>query len=92
MGTTFLSCFFFLIVKSFPSNPPNLSFNTIIQSSFPFDEDDLEMKFISISNWRTLDGSRHGNDPCNQVYYLVPMLDRADVPFFILGWGGEVSY
>lgn len=48
------------------------------------------MKFISICNWRTLDGSRHGNDPCNKVYYLVPMLDREDVPFFVTGWGGKV--
>ena len=58
---------------------------------FPFDTDDLEMKFISICNWRTLDGSRHGNDPCNKVYKLCPMENSPGVDFFFLGWGGKVS-
>jgi len=66
-------------------------YNPMSLKDFPFDEDDLEMKFISICNWRTLDGSRHGNDPCNQVYVLKPMLDRENVPFFFLGWGGKIN-
>jgi len=57
---------------------------------FPFDHDELEMKFISICNWRTLDGSRYGNDPVKQIYKLEPMLDLKDVDFFFLGWGGKV--
>jgi len=67
-------------------NPMNLK-------DFPFDKDDLELKFISICNWRTLDESRHGNDPCSQVYTLTPMLKKkhTNVPFFLLGWGGKVN-
>ena len=66
-------------------------FNPMSLKDFPFDNDDLEMKFISICNWRTLDGSRQGNDPVKQVYFLKPILDRSDVPFFLLGWGGKVN-
>jgi len=58
---------------------------------FPFDSADLGLKFISINNWRTLDGSRQGNDPVHQIYILRPMLDREDVDFFLLGWGGKVQ-
>mmetsp|Transcript_9062 Transcript_9062/g.25537 ORF Transcript_9062/g.25537 Transcript_9062/m.25537 type:complete len:760 (+) Transcript_9062:112-2391(+) len=65
-------------------NPMNLR-------DFPFDNDELEMKFITICNWRTLDGSRFGNDPVKRVYTLEPMLNRKDVPFFFFGWGGKVS-
>ena len=63
-------------------------YNPMDLEDFPFDSDELEMKFISISNWRTLDGTRYGNDPCNRIYTLHPMLRRKDVPFLILGWGG----
>ncbi|EJK62710.1 hypothetical protein THAOC_16664 [Thalassiosira oceanica] len=66
-------------------------FNPMSLKDFPFDNDDLELKFISICNWRTLDLSRHGNDPVKQVYILKPILDRSDVPFFLLGWGGKVN-
>lgn len=65
-------------------------YNPMDLIGFPFDTDDLEMKFISICNWRTLDGSRHGNDPCRKTYKLVPMLNRPGVDFFTLGWGGKV--
>jgi len=58
---------------------------------FPFDSADLGLKFISINNWRTLDGSRQGNDPVQQIYILRPMLDRDDVDFFLLGWGGKLQ-
>ena len=68
---------------------------------FPYDTEIVGLKFISINNWRTLDGKRHGNDPVNQIYYLKAMLDRDDVDFFIhgfskvqefemLGWGQNV--
>ena len=66
-------------------------FNPMSLKDFPFDNDDVELKFISICNWRTLDESRHGNDPVKQVYILKPILDRSDVPFFLLGWGGKVN-
>ena len=58
---------------------------------FPFDSEELSLKFISINNWRTLDQTRHGNDPVNHVYILRPMLDRDDVDFFLLGWGGKIQ-
>ena len=66
-------------------------YNPMDLIGFPFDTDDLEMKFISICNWRTLDGSRHGNDPCNKVYKLRPMENRPGAGFFFLGWDGNVS-
>lgn len=66
-------------------------YNPMDLEDFPFDADELEMKFISICNWRTLDGSRYGNDPCNRIYTLHPMLRRNDVKFFILGWGGKFA-
>mmetsp|Transcript_5276 Transcript_5276/g.13184 ORF Transcript_5276/g.13184 Transcript_5276/m.13184 type:complete len:506 (-) Transcript_5276:429-1946(-) len=65
-------------------------YNPMSLKGFPFDHDELEMKFISICNWRTLDGSRYGNDPVKQIYKLEPMLDLKDVDFFFLGWGGKV--
>ena len=58
---------------------------------FPFDAEELTLKFISINNWRTLDQTRHGNDPVNHVYILRPMLDRKDVDFFVPGWGGKIQ-
>jgi len=66
-------------------------FSRMSLKEFPFDNVDLHMKFISICNWRTLDQSRHGNDPCNQLYILEPMADKAGVNFFLLGWGGKVN-
>lgn len=63
-------------------------YNPMDLEDFPFDWDDLEMKFISLCNWRTLDGSRFGNDVCSRTYTLHPMLGRKDVQFFTLGWGG----
>ena len=53
-------------------------YNPMDLRDFPFDNDELEMKFITICNWRTLDGSRFGNDPVKRVYSLEPMLDRKD--------------
>jgi len=53
-------------------------YNPMDLRDFPFDNDELEMKFITICNWRTLDGSRFGNDPVKRVYSLRPMLDRKD--------------
>eukprot|EP00568_Trieres_chinensis_P018429 CAMPEP_0183327788 /NCGR_PEP_ID=MMETSP0160_2-20130417/83946_1 /TAXON_ID=2839 ORGANISM="Odontella Sinensis, Strain Grunow 1884" /NCGR_SAMPLE_ID=MMETSP0160_2 /ASSEMBLY_ACC=CAM_ASM_000250 /LENGTH=390 /DNA_ID=CAMNT_0025495933 /DNA_START=754 /DNA_END=1926 /DNA_ORIENTATION=+ len=58
---------------------------------FPFDSDDLKMKFISISNWRTLDGTRFGNDPVKRLYTLCPMLNDHTVDFFTVGWNGKVN-
>eukprot|EP00529_Nitzschia_sp_RCC80_P023454 CAMPEP_0113465154 /NCGR_PEP_ID=MMETSP0014_2-20120614/13587_1 /TAXON_ID=2857 /ORGANISM="Nitzschia sp." /LENGTH=470 /DNA_ID=CAMNT_0000357291 /DNA_START=194 /DNA_END=1606 /DNA_ORIENTATION=- /assembly_acc=CAM_ASM_000159 len=66
-------------------------YNPMDLNDFPFDSDELEMKFISISNWRTLDGTRFGNDPCRRTYRLTPMLRRKDVKFLIMGWGGKVN-
>jgi hypothetical protein len=66
-------------------------YNPMDLEDFPFDADELEMKFISISNWRTLDGTRYGNNPCSRIYTLHPMLKRKDVPFLILGWGGTYA-
>ena len=67
-------------------------YNPMSLDDFPFDSDELEMKFISISNWRTLDGTRFGNDPCRRTYTLNPMLGRKDgVQFLIMGWGGKVN-
>jgi len=65
-------------------------YNPMDLKDFPFDSDELELKFISICNWRTLDGSRYGNDVCNRTYTLHPMLRRKDVQFFVLGWGGKI--
>jgi len=65
-------------------------YNPMDLKDFPFDSDELELKFISICNWRTLDGSRYGNDVCNRTYTLHPMLRRRDVQFFVLGWGGKI--
>ena len=53
-------------------------YNPMDLRDFPFDNDELEMKFITICNWRTLDGSRFGNDPVKRVYTLEPMLNRKD--------------
>ena len=53
-------------------------YNPMDLRDFPFDNDELEMKFITICNWRTLDGSRFGNDPVKRVYSLEPMLNRKD--------------
>jgi len=58
---------------------------------FPFDIESMELKFISISNWRTLDGLRFGNDPVNRTYTLHPMLNSPGVDFFTLGWNGKVN-
>ena len=66
-------------------------FTPMLLKDFPFDSEELSLKFISINNWRTLDQTRHGNDPVNHVYVLRPMLDREDVDFFLLGWGGKVQ-
>lgn len=64
---------------------------TVELKDFPFDAEQLTLKFISINNWRTLDQTRHGNDPVNHVYILRPMLDREDVDFFAPGWGGKIQ-
>ena len=53
-------------------------YNPMDLRDFPFDNDELEMKFITICNWRTLDGSRFGNDPVKRIYSLEPMLNRKD--------------
>ncbi|KAL9191060.1 hypothetical protein ACHAXT_000766 [Thalassiosira profunda] len=66
-------------------------YNPMDLKQFPFDMDDLELKFISICNWRTLDESRHGNDPVNQIYVLRPMHEKKGVDFFLLGWGGKIN-
>ena len=66
-------------------------YNPMDLKQFPFDMDDLELKFISICNWRTLDESRHGNDPVNQIYVLQPMHEKKGVDFFLLGWGGKIN-
>ena len=55
---------------------------------FPFDEDDLELKFISNCNWRVLDGSRYGNDPVEQTYTLHPVEGSK---FFHMGCSKEIS-
>jgi len=65
-------------------NPMNLR-------DFPFDNDELEFKFVSMCNWRTLDGSRFGNDPVKRTYKLEPMLDKKGTEFFFLGWGGKIN-
>ena len=66
-------------------------YNPMDLKGFPFDSDELEMKFVSISNWRTLDGNRFGNDPVRRVYTLHPMLYRKDVNFLVFGWMGKVN-
>ena len=66
-------------------------YNLVELKDFPFDSEELTLKFISINNWRTLDQNRHGNDPVNHIYILRPMLNREDVDFIFLGWGGKVQ-
>lgn len=66
-------------------------YNPMSLRDFPFDNDDFEMKFISICNWRTLDGSRFGNDPTERVYILNPMINLKGVEFFFFGWGRKVN-
>lgn len=57
--------------------------NPMDLKDFPFDRDDLELKFVTNSNWRVLDESRFGNDPVNRTYFLNPM--REDKFFFFGG-------
>lgn len=66
-------------------------YNPMDLINFPFDTEDVSLKFISINNWRTLDGSRYGNDPVNKVYKLRPILEREDVNFFLLAFSRNVQ-
>lgn len=56
--------------------------NPMDLKDFPFDRDDLELKFVTNSNWRVLDESRFGNDPVHRTYYLNPMREEK---FFFFG-------
>ena len=62
--------------------------NPMDLKEFPFDRDDLELKFTTNSNWRVLDGSRFGNDPVNRVYTLHPINERK---FFEMGTAKKMN-
>ena len=53
---------------------------------FPFDVDDLDLRFETTSNWETLDGCRSGNLPGKRSYRLRPVQpDRKEGHWLMLG-------
>lgn len=62
--------------------------NPMDLQNFPFDTDDLELKFITNGNWRALDGSRFGNNPTTRIYTLHPIKDE---DFFYMNVTEEIN-
>ena len=59
--------------------------------SFPFDTDAIEVKFMTTSDWSSLDDTVHGNAPRGKIYRLREMPPANNEGYFYrMCWDGEI--
>jgi hypothetical protein len=59
--------------------------------SFPFDMDTIEVKFVTLSNWLTLDGERYGTLPKGKSYQLRQVQESGEGHWLNFRWSGQIN-
>ena len=59
--------------------------------NFPFDLDGIKLRFLSASDWESLDGSRKGNSAKGKSYQLRRICAEGEGTFLHLMWSGRIA-